>query len=246
LQPAAPSAYILDAGDRGVALLVFAAVGGKHLTAGRVDHGGLNGAPGLEAGKRFAGRFGIVKCKCGRTVGGEDLRQDAKIVLRRRVEHDVVVNQDCDARQQQSDANRTHDDQMKLELHREVAILWYRLHLLSSAFLAICARLKSLELMRRCSRPAASRSISNRTLPFSNLKLITPPSAVNPGVSPTLRTADPLSLPAMDRKRLRSEELTKRMWQQPGGISEIWRTTNGRAPSSLPATACSRAPPKGF
>src|ERR1019366_2663502 len=248
LQPATlGGTYVLDAGEPGLALPVFAAVGGKDLTAGRVNHGGFNGAPGLEAGKQFAGGFWIVKSKCGRTVGGEYLRQDAEVVLRRRVEHDAVVNQDCDTSQQQGDANRAHDDEMKLELHREVAILGYRLHLLPSAFLAICARLKSLELMRKCSRPAASTSISNRTLPSSSLKLITPPSAVKPGVSPTLRTADPLNLPAMDRNRFFSDELTKRMWQLlPGCMSESWRTTNGLPSTTLPVTACCRAPPKGF
>src|ERR1019366_2012979 len=101
--------------------------------------------------------------------------------------------------------------------------------------------------MCRCSLPAASTSISKRTLPSSNLKLITPPSAVNPGVSPTVRTPDPLSRPARDRNRLRSDELTKRMWQWLlGWTSEIWRTTNRRVSTTFPAIACSKALPKGF
>src|ERR1019366_3912479 len=101
--------------------------------------------------------------------------------------------------------------------------------------------------MRRCSRPAASTSISKRSLPSSNLKLITPPSAVNPWVSPTLRTPDPFSLPAMDRNRFRSDELTNRMWQLPlGGTSAVWRTTNRLPSTNFPVIAWSKALPKRF
>src|ERR1035437_5288468 len=93
-------------------LPIVAAVGGKDFAIGRVKHGEYDGPPGLEAGKDLPRRSGDVKSKRRRTVGGEDLRQDAEVIPRRLVEHDVLVNQNRDTSQQQSGTNRAHDDQM--------------------------------------------------------------------------------------------------------------------------------------
>src|SRR5471032_1538959 len=114
---------------------MVAGVGCKDLAIGRVNRGEFDGAPGLEGGKEFAGRAWIVKSKRRRTVGGEDLRQDAEIVPHRLVEDNVDVNQHRGTRQHQSGTNRAHNDEVKLALHREVTIFEHRLHFLVPLFL---------------------------------------------------------------------------------------------------------------